>query len=106
MSITVFPEPILNKGTGQTPGMVTVTDVNTEILPPNDSRAFATLVNIGNNDVAVSYDVDAVFGEGLPLGRNGGFITLDADAYTEGPVNGICRPGKSSTISFQDADRS
>ena len=92
----------INTGTGQVPGTTTVTDVSTEIIPANPNRVALVMINVGNNDVWFAYDEDAVLGEGPFLGRSGGSTALDSTFLSTGPVNGICRPGKTSDITFQE----
>ncbi len=103
--VTVNTAPGLNFGTGQTPQSVLITDTSTEIVASNVNRTSLYLLNMGNDDVWISCDVAALFGKGMLLGKNGGNMLIDATAFTTGPINGICRGNKFSTLSLQELSK-
>ncbi len=97
--------PALNTGVGQIPQSVLITDTSTQIAANNLDRSSLYLLNSGNDDIWVSCDADAEFEKGMLLGRNGGSMLIDATASTTGPVNGICKGNKFSTISLQELSK-
>lgn len=105
MPLTLLPVDNLNRGVGQTPVTTVVGDTNTEIIPANNNRVLVVLTNIGKNDMSIACDASAVLGRGIFLGRNGGNMVIDSTAFTEGPINGICESGKSSTVTYQEFTR-
>lgn len=105
MTISVFPESLLNRGTGQPPQITTVNDTDTVIAPANSNRTSIMLTNVGKQDVWASCDASPILGQGLFLGRSGGSLVIDQTAFTEGNIRGICDSGLESDITFQELIR-
>lgn len=102
MIITSTNKPPLNAGTGQTPQKVDVTDSATEIVVANAARVSVYLLNTGEYDVWIAYDVDAQIEKGILLSRLGGSMLVDAISLSIGAISGICRGGRISTIISQE----
>lgn len=95
----------LNFGVGQIPATTLVGDTNTEIIAANNLRSSVFLINIGKQDVWVACDTTALLDKGILLGKNGGSMLIDSTAFTNGPINGICASGKTSTVTYQELNR-
>ena len=76
---------------GQTPIGANVTNATTEIMPANNARQWAVVVNASDTDMYVALDADAVLNKGILLIARGGSIVLNrkGDIFSNGPINGI-----------------
>ncbi len=97
---TISTSSLKNVGVGQTPTSALVADTSSVIVSANSNRTSLYLFNLGREDVWISCDADAIFGEGLLL--SSGSMLVDATAFTIGNVNGVVRGNKNSVITFQE----
>ncbi len=93
----------VNYGTGQTPTSVSVTTSTTEISAANTARKWIMITNVGNRDVFIACDVDALVDKGILLGKGGGSIAMGAEFCTLGAIDGITSAG-SSTVLVQEGN--
>lgn len=98
---TINTATVKNVGVGQTPTSTLVTNSSTQIVAANSKRTSLYLLNLGNEDVWISCDANAIFAEGLLLASKGSML-VDATAFTIGAVNGVVRGNKSSIVTFQE----
>ena len=75
---------------GQTPVGVDVAVTSTQVLPANNSRRVAIIVNASDTDMYFAVGQNAVALAGLYARANGGTLILDeADFYSTQAINGI-----------------
>lgn len=93
----------INFATGQTPDSTSVGNTTTEIVAANTSRKWIVLTNVGNKDIFIACDVDALVDKGMLLGKAGGSVLMGADLCTTGAIDGITSAG-TSTVIFQEGN--
>ncbi len=98
---TISTSSLKNVGVGQTPSSSLVADTSSVIVAGNSNRTSLYLFNLGKEDVWISCDAAAIFGEGLLLASLGSML-VDSTSFTIGAVNGIARGGKDSVVTFQE----
>lgn len=57
-------------------GTATVGTASTTILPVNEDRTYAILINYGNYDITLGIEASAVLNKGIVLKSNGGFYEM------------------------------
>lgn len=86
----------VNFGQG-TPTPILVTDTSTILLVQNLNRKFARVVNNSSERIYLQYEIDAVYGQGVPLMTNGVFTLTNVDLFL-GKITAITSTGNAVLI--------
>lgn len=86
-------------------GSVSVGNTSTEVLPAENQRRYCAITNKGNKDAWINFGAPAVFGQGILLGKQGGFKELLSSAFTSLAVNAITDTGNTD-IAFLEGTAS